>query len=90
MLCLVFHKNLKCHILTRTTQRCGSYGGQRLAIFCLTYSLINFHKLSLSDKKLLSAINKKILSVLERQIILVNLTKMNTYLRSDVYVSHLF
>jgi hypothetical protein len=68
MLCLVFHQNLKCHILTRTVQRYGSYGGQRLAVFYLTYSLINFPKLSFSIKKLLSTINQNILSFLESQV----------------------
>jgi len=68
MFCLVFHQILKCHILTRTAQRCGSYGGQHFVFFFLTYTLINFRKLSFTVKKILSTINQKILSFLERQV----------------------
>jgi hypothetical protein len=68
MVCLVFQQNFKYRIIIRIAQRCGSYGGQHLAMFHLTYSLINFRKLSFSGKKLLSAINQKILSFLEMQV----------------------
>ena len=44
------HQNLKYNILTRTAQQCGSHGGQRLTVFCLRYSLINFRKLYFSVK----------------------------------------
>jgi hypothetical protein len=62
MVCLIFKQNFKYRILITTAKRCGSNGGQHLSVFCLTYSLINFRKLSFSGKKLLAAINEKILS----------------------------
>ena len=80
MLCLVFHQYLKCHILTRTGQQCGSYGGHHLAGFCLTYLLINFRKLSFSGKKVLSAIKHKIFSFLERKIDNSSKSDCNKYL----------
>jgi hypothetical protein len=80
MLFLVLHQNLKRHILTGTIQRCGSYGGQRLAVFYLTYSLINFRNLSFGVKKLLSARNKKILSFLGRQVDYSSKSDCNEYL----------
>ena len=68
MFCLVFQQTLKSRILTRTAQQCGRYGGQRLGVFFLTYSLINFRNLSFSGKKLLYALNEKFLTLPQRQV----------------------
>jgi hypothetical protein len=68
MFYLVSHQTLKGHILTRTAQWCCGYGGQPIAVFCLKYSFMNFHKLSFNIKKILSAINQTLLSFLERQV----------------------
>jgi len=74
---LVFHQNFKCHILIRTVQRYGSYGGQHLAVSCLTYKLINFPKLPFHLKKLLFAINQNMVSLLERQLVLFSKSDYN-------------
>jgi len=57
-----------------------SYGGQGLVVFYLTYSLINFRKLSFSVKKLLSSIKQTIRSFLQRKVDISSKYDYNEYL----------